>query len=288
MKPQNYINSFDRTLIHYIHSPGKIGHTLVFLHGVGGNLTVWKKEMNHFKKKGYGILALDFRGHGNSEMPNDAKKYKFTNFCRDLFEVIKKEKIKDFSFISHSLGTGIATIYSRKYKSRSPSSMIFIDASTRYPYAHNKILNLNPYVVKALRYVAYHHTSDPEHFENIKEFDFSRGKMERALDILLTIFRISPVSAVIKILDNTEKFIHNKKSYIDNTIKGFSVPVLAIGSGRDKVISPKETQRIKKLYPKAKIKILPGATHEVIIDNPKEINYLIDQFLTKEVLKKKK
>ena len=285
MRQKKHIISFDGTRINYHYTSGKIKHNLVFLHGVGGNLTVWKKEMDYFKNKGYGVLALDFRGHGNSEIPNESQKYKLVNFCRDIFEVIKKEKIKKFSFISHSFGTGIAAIYASKYKSRAPESIIFIDGSTRYPYAHDRIMNLNPYFVKALRYVAYHHDNNPQEFENVKEFDFSKGKMERLMDIVLTIFRISPVSAIVKILDNTEVFIQNKESFIDNAVRNFSVPVLAIGSEKDKVTLPKETFRIKKLYPQTKVKILPGATHEVIIDNPGAINSLIDKFLSKEVLK---
>jgi len=286
MKSENYVYSFDGTRIHYLFRPGKIGHTLVFLHGIGGNLTVWKKEIRHFKKKGYGILALDFRGHGNSEIPNDFNKYQFVNFCKDLFEVIKQENISKFSFVSHSFGTAIAAIYSNRYKSRLPSSMIFIDGSTRYPYRHNKILNLNPYVVKVLRYVAYHHSCDPKQFENIKELDFSRGKVGRTWDIIRTILRVSPLCAIVKTLDNTENFVRKKESYIDKAVRSFSVPVLAIGSEKDATISPNEMFKVKKLYPNAKVKILPGATHEVIIDNPKMINSLIDRFLTEEVMKK--
>ena len=43
MMEEKNLTSFDGTEIYYLLHRGKNPHTLVFLHGVGGNWTAWKK-----------------------------------------------------------------------------------------------------------------------------------------------------------------------------------------------------------------------------------------------------
>ena len=62
----NKLASFDGTNIYYAYHPG-LSPVLIFLQGIGGNWTVWKKEIDFFQKKNYATLALDFRGHGLSD-----------------------------------------------------------------------------------------------------------------------------------------------------------------------------------------------------------------------------
>jgi pimeloyl-ACP methyl ester carboxylesterase len=134
------ISSFDGTNVAYRYMPGKLKYpTLVFLHGVGGNWTVWKKELIAFEKKGYPTLAIDLRGHGESDSPLPFEKYKHTSFVRDVYEILKKEKIKNFSLIGHSLGGGVVITYCSKYKKRFPSSIVFVETPTTYPFNHDKI-----------------------------------------------------------------------------------------------------------------------------------------------------
>ena len=61
------IKSFDGTKISYIVHHGK--EYLVFLHGLGCNHTFLKYEIKYLRKKGYGVVALDLRGHGSSGKP---------------------------------------------------------------------------------------------------------------------------------------------------------------------------------------------------------------------------
>ncbi len=100
------LDSFDGTNIFYDYRKGRIPLCLVFLHGVAGNWTVWKKEIDFFSKKGFTTLAIDLRGHGCSDAPTAFEKYKMTNFSKDVRKIIHKEKIKKFVLIGHSLGGG--------------------------------------------------------------------------------------------------------------------------------------------------------------------------------------
>ena len=86
------IKSFDKTKIFYIkHKPKKKKPWLVFIHGWLANYTFWEKEILYFKKKGYGIIALDLRGFGYSWKYD--KSLRIEDMAKDVDAVLKKEKI---------------------------------------------------------------------------------------------------------------------------------------------------------------------------------------------------
>ena len=90
---RKFLSSFDGTQIFYLYDKTDNPHTLVFLHGVGSNWTVWKKEIEYFQSKGYSTLTLDLRGHGESGTPMDFNKYRLPNFSRDIYNVLKSSKL---------------------------------------------------------------------------------------------------------------------------------------------------------------------------------------------------
>ena len=167
------IISFDGSEIYYRHHKGKNDKTLTFLHGVGANWTVWKKELNFFKKKGFSTLVIDLRGHGQSSSPLEFEKYRLYHFSRDLRQILIQEKINDFSLIGHSLGGGVALSYCLHYPKKLPSSLVLIETSTTFPFKHNRLLNMGPYITHFLRFIASHKLTNKEHFFHFKDIDLS-------------------------------------------------------------------------------------------------------------------
>ena len=133
---ENYLKSFDGTKIYYNYSRGSKEPTLVFLHGIGGNWTVWKKEIEFFQKEGFSTIALDLRGHGMSEAPEPEERYKISYFSKDVHAILKKENITYFVLIGHSLGGAVALTYCQLYSQNLPSSLVktlmILSASPRF------------------------------------------------------------------------------------------------------------------------------------------------------------
>src|SRR3989338_4944959 len=105
---QKKIISFDHVGINY--SIERIsGFFLVFVHGIGGDLNVWKKKRKFFHKKGFSTLAIDLRGRGLSDKPDFIESYGLECSAKDIQGILKKEKITRFILIGHSFG-GMVTI----------------------------------------------------------------------------------------------------------------------------------------------------------------------------------
>lgn len=94
----------DHVRISYTYTPGK--QTIIYIHGWLQNKTIWQPFIKHFDK--YGHLALDLRGHGESEEPRD-EEYELSRHTQDVQELIQELDIKNPILIGHSMGAMIST-----------------------------------------------------------------------------------------------------------------------------------------------------------------------------------
>lgn len=271
--------SFDQCPIFYRYSKGKTNQTLIFLHGVGGNWTVWKKELEYFEKKGYSTLALDLRGHGKSGCPHEFKSYSLPHFSRDIYGLLQHEKIKNFSLIGHSLGGGIIINYLMRYKGKSPSSAVLIESCSVYPFTHDRILMLNPYLVELLRYIERKRELRKEQFPHFQDVDLSEESFGANFHLISHLLHLTPLQSVIRVLDNVEEFVHKNKRRIEFTLENLSIPLLLVAGEKDTIVPIKFSKIIKKLYSKAHMKILKNADHRVIINDASEVNGVLYSFL---------
>lgn len=88
---------------------------IVFIHGIGGNLKMWKKQINNFKNK-YNLLFIDLPGHGKSVegIANKGIK-KFEDIADIIVKTLKENNIEKATFICASMGTLVFGGILKKY-----------------------------------------------------------------------------------------------------------------------------------------------------------------------------
>ena len=69
--------------------------TLVFVHGLSGSSSAWKKYEEKFEKQ-YNVLTFDLRGHGKSEKQRQLRDYEIRHFADDIHELVTHLNIKNF------------------------------------------------------------------------------------------------------------------------------------------------------------------------------------------------
>jgi pimeloyl-ACP methyl ester carboxylesterase len=277
----SFLRSFDGTNIFYRYHRGENPLTLVFLHGVGGNWTVWRKELQYFQRHGYSTIAVDLRGHGKSDAPEEFKCYQLPYFARDIYELLKAEQIDKFILIGHSLGGAIAINYCMIHKRRYPKSIILIESASTYPFDHNRLLNMNPYVTHLLRFIANHKPTQEKHFFHIKDVDLSETGIKAELHLISHLVHLTPLRTIIKTLDNVERYVFKNQKQIDETLKHLRIPTLLIAGQCDRTVPPKFSERIKELDKQAELRIMKDAHHKIIIRHAHEVNVTINEFLKK-------
>ncbi|MGO4889785.1 alpha/beta fold hydrolase [Anaerobacillus sp. MEB173] len=104
---------------------------VVFFHGLGGNSSIWYKQIKDFKKH-YNLLFIDLRGHGKSKNNlKELSQYTLTTVGQDVIEVMDHLNIKTAHFVGISLGSIIMNRISLFAPSRI-SSMVLGGAIARF------------------------------------------------------------------------------------------------------------------------------------------------------------
>ncbi|WP_226700596.1 alpha/beta fold hydrolase [Qipengyuania gaetbuli] len=104
MKTERFA-SFDGTQL-ALHRHGN-GRPLVLLHGLFSSAEMnWIKWGHHeaIADKGYEVLMLDFRVHGESEAPREPEKYPLNVLVRDVAAVVDHLGLEDYDLGGFSLG----------------------------------------------------------------------------------------------------------------------------------------------------------------------------------------
>lgn len=84
--------------------------TLLFLHGFPSTLTDWIRQIQHFSSQGYGIVAPDLLGYGESSKPTDVNAYRLKPMSDEVIQLLDHLDLKTLVGIGHDFG---ATLLSR-------------------------------------------------------------------------------------------------------------------------------------------------------------------------------
>jgi len=87
----------------YIHTQHKYPNAqyILFLHGFPSTSYDWRHQISHFVAKGYGIIAPDLLGFGDTSKPSDLEMYKGKDMARDIIEILDSKGIKTVVGVAH-------------------------------------------------------------------------------------------------------------------------------------------------------------------------------------------
>ncbi len=88
---------------------GAGGVPVVFLHGLAGDRTVWKEQLESLRATRRAI-AIDLRGHGESS-PSASGDYSIPAFVADVVAAVNALELDRFVLVGHSLGGAVAAGY---------------------------------------------------------------------------------------------------------------------------------------------------------------------------------
>lgn len=78
---------------------------IFFIHGVGGSLDIWARQLEFFSCLGYEVIAPDLAGHGASSAPQIAAAYSFYALAEDMRAIFKRYARRRNILIGHSYGS---------------------------------------------------------------------------------------------------------------------------------------------------------------------------------------
>lgn len=104
---------------------GRSGIPVVFLHGLGGELEVWRGQLEHLRPERRAI-AYDQRGHGESDPSRDGT-YDIASLSQDLHFVTTTLMLERFFLVGHSLSGVVLTLFASIHPEKI-AGLVYADA----------------------------------------------------------------------------------------------------------------------------------------------------------------
>ena len=121
------------------------GPGIVFIHGFSQSNLSWMRQTNSDLAKDFHIVTYDLRGHGNSDKPLDAARYRDTKAWGDEVQaVIDAAKLKRPVLVGWSYAGRVITDYVTTHGAGGISGIDFVDASIKFipEYVGDNLKNL--------------------------------------------------------------------------------------------------------------------------------------------------
>lgn len=259
-------------LINKGHYPEK--PVLVFLHGWLNNWTIFKREINFFKRKSYPVLYLDLRGHGNSDKPDELKDYDLKYMVEDLNQILEKEEISSIILVGYSMGGMVASLFALKHKEK-VSKLVLVNSYYKNPlFSPNiKHFDKNKKFARLLSdFMNSHEKFRWKAKRQPKTFDITKLKSKRDIIIFMHYMHNTPLPVFFATAEAMFNYDIRKE------MNALTMPVLIIASNKDQFFPMSEEKFMAKNIPRSKISITEG-THTAVIKKPNEIAEKIHEFI---------
>jgi pimeloyl-ACP methyl ester carboxylesterase len=223
----------------------------------------------------YHVLALDLRGHGDSEWDRSPQPaYNYDRYAADVHELTEKLDLRDFVLVGHSMGGLVSIVYAATYPGRA-KAFIMIDSS----------VNLPPDRVAAMNAVGSREGSSyADKDEFVAKFKVRPAGSSAAPEIVRHLAQHSG-----------RQFEDGRwRSKVDRNVyakrigrelmpywANIKIPALMMKGDRSNRVSPQIIAGVKALAPQVEVAQVAGCDHHVTLDNPLGFVAVASQFLNK-------
>lgn len=227
--------------------------TILFLHGALGISEDLIPLMDHFEKKGYRTLALNFSGHSKSTRA--ALEFRIENFAQDLDDYIKKHQLRDPIIFGYSMG-GYVALYHAAHFEDSPIRQI-VTYGTKFDWSEEtlkkEIPRLDP---------DFLHAKSPGFVEGL----IAKHGPDRWKTLLLS---------TAHMMQNLEKLDGLHKADVEDV----ELPILLLRGAEDLMVSSEETESMARWMPNAKCVTIENSRHEIEKANIQKIAEVMEEFI---------
>ncbi|KAH7393596.1 Alpha/Beta hydrolase protein [Cadophora sp. MPI-SDFR-AT-0126] len=119
--PEKYkqvLTSAGHTYNYYTSASPKSKTTILFIHGFPYTSKIWRHQVAHFEKLGYGCIVPDILGHGKTSKPTNPAEYTMPSSAKSMVEILDEEGVERAIVVGHDWGSPIASRMALLYPSR--------------------------------------------------------------------------------------------------------------------------------------------------------------------------
>ena len=282
---QGYFRSADGLRLYYQVEGPKDAPPLLFCYGLVCSKLQWKYQMEHFKKN-FRVIYMDYRGHGQSEKPEDVRSVTIENLAHDLAQLHEELRLPPVPVLGHSLGVNIILDFYRLYPEK-VRCLVLANGTPKDPFEtmfHHNFLQVAFPLIRIARelkpeLVQKFWSTQGKNPLNQKMVAYAgfNPKYAKQEDINEYLRITSTVDAGV-FLNLLEDFMQYDALHWLGDVK---VPTLVVAGERDLITPAKNQKMMAELIPDAELVIVEEGSHCPQMEKIAEVNELLEKFLAK-------
>jgi pimeloyl-ACP methyl ester carboxylesterase len=227
--------------------------SLIFIHGSGSDHSGWSLQYSKLHKQ-FNIVAIDLPGHGGSPGNGEDEVDKYIVWIKKLLDIIK---LKNPVLIGHSLGAAITLKFALHYP-QDVKGIIPVGGGIKMP--------VNPDLLAGLK------TNPAAVIDLICKFSLAKENRPKLFDPLKKSLSKANVDALYGDLSACNKLD------LTNDIGKICTPALVLCGTEDKMTPADFSRQIAAGINGAKLCLIEGAGHMVMLEKPELFNDAIANF----------
>lgn len=248
-------------------APGE--RTLVLLHGNSANAWWWQPLAGEMAAQ-FSLLALDQRGHGDSEWvrPPD---YQPRAYADDLDRFIAANALEKPIIVGHSMGGIVALAFAERHP-EAIRAAVAIDVAITSGRGRDRYLRR----LRALPVVTYRDLETA-----IGRFRLMPKEGDIRPEVLAAIARRSFAPAAARgytLKFDREGFSGSDGLDVAGAIARVRVPLLLIRAEHSRIMTAEAAARAAASNPAAQLTVIPGVHHHLLLERPDLLARAIAQF----------
>lgn len=244
----------------------KKSKAVIFIHGFPFDKSIWD-EQSELLSKDHFVVTYDIRGHGQSEVGSGQFLIEF--FVDDLFAVMDHTQLKNAVVCGLSMGGYIAL----RGIDREPtkfSGLILCDTKSSADTNAAKLNRANQIKTILSGKKSQFAEDQAKALFAPESFERNKNAVEKITAIMKSTEEAGLVGALIALASRMD---------MTESLEKISVPTLIMVGDKDKVTPPSEAEMMNSRIKKSKLVLIHGAGHLSNLENSKEFNSALLEFL---------
>jgi pimeloyl-ACP methyl ester carboxylesterase len=258
--------------LHYLEWNPRGRRTLVCLHGNSANAWWWQPMTEALGKLDFRILALDLRGHGDSDWVRPPA-YLPTDYAGDVARFLKGMVLADPVVIGHSMGGICALALVVNYPNLVRAAVVVDVAVTSSPRRNRYMQRL-----RALPTVTYPDLETAKARFRLMPNEGAIAASTIAMIGEKSLGRTDTGRHTMKF--DRESFFGGDGLDVVDAIRRVEIPLLLVRGERSRIMTVEAAERAAASTPRVRLVTIPAAHHHVPLERPDNLASTVREFVT--------
>jgi len=257
-------------LLHAVETGNPLWQSILFIHGISQNWLSWRAQLDSELQDEFRLVAVDLRGHGMSDKPDDSSYADSKVWADDVNAIIESLDLRSPILCGWSYGPLVILDYIRHYGEDAIGGMSFLGGVTKLGSEDAVTVLTSEFLSLIPGFFSTDVQESSSAMESLIRLCFTNELAEEDLYRMLGYNLIVPPyvrqAMLSRSLDNDDLLHHLRK------------PLLIIQGSADKIVRVRAAEEIKSAVKHATLVVMNGAGHALSTEEPAKYNARLRDF----------